>query len=74
MEKYIGELNNDQLDGLAKLCFDLSKGSFLVALFPTPNIPNNPIAQVTNIIVALTAGVAFIYSALVLLKLKERLL
>lgn len=72
MNHFLSELNSDQLDGLAKLCFELSKGSFLLALFPTANLLNNPVAQVINIAAGIITGLAFIYSALVILKLKER--
>lgn len=65
------QLNRDQLDGLAKFCFDLAKAGLLLALFPTTDLPTKPIVSSLKIISGLIAGIAFTYFALVLLKAKE---
>lgn len=36
--KFFQELNDDQLDGLAKLCFDLAKLAFALAILPAQTI------------------------------------
>lgn len=64
--------NRDQLNGLAKLCFDLAKGAFLIALFPAPNLQENYILASLKVILGLVVGLAFTYIALVLLKSKEQ--
>lgn len=68
----IKELNKDQLDGLAKLCFDLAKASFVLILLVVQKLSENPIDAIMKISIGLLAGLAFTYAALVLLKLKEK--
>ncbi len=68
---FIKELNNDQLNGLASLCFDLAKGSFLVALFPTVEITTKPFLSFMMMLMGLFLGLVFTYIALLLLRLKE---
>lgn len=66
------ELNNDQLDGLAKLAFDMARAAFILAILPTPSIPDNPGFGLFKILIGLFWGLACTYVALVLLKAKER--
>lgn len=68
--KILQDLNNDQLDGLASLCFDLSKGSLLLALFPAVEIIAHPVLTFIRILIGLLLGLVFTYTALVLLKYK----
>lgn len=70
--KLVGELNQDQFDNLAKLCFDLARGAFIVALFPISNIPINVPLSILKVLIALLWGLAFTYMGLLLLKLKEK--
>lgn len=65
------ELNNNQLQGLANLCFDLSKGSLLLALFPASEAFDNLGMVLLKTIMALLLGLVFTYMALVLLKTKR---
>lgn len=65
-------LNHDQLDGLAKLCFDLAKAGFVIALFPINGIGVDPIGNLLKIILGLIGGVAFTYLALLILETKEK--
>lgn len=65
------EFKKDQLDGLAKLCFDLAKGAFLIAFFPTPQSMSNPFIALLNIFIGLLIGLAFTYCALLLLERKN---
>lgn len=65
------ELNKDQLDGLAKLCFDLAKGAFLLVFAPYSEITKEPLVATLKMFIGLIGGLAFTYVALVLLKLKE---
>lgn len=67
----VGELNQDQFDNLAKLCLDLAKGSFAIALLTTPNLRENLTAVVLKIFISLIVGLVFTYLSLVLLKMKE---
>lgn len=67
----IKELNNDQLDGLAKLCFDLAKGSLFLALFPAVEIITNPLLTFFRMLMGLFLGIVFTNIALVLLKVKR---
>lgn len=71
MPNVFSELNNDQLNGLAQLCFDLAKGSFALIIFPADKRFENPIMEIIKTFVLLITGLAFTYIALVLLKLKE---
>lgn len=65
-------LNKDQLDGLAGLCFDLAKGSLAISVL-------SPLGS-SNILVALNGvrgvviGIVFTYIALVLLRAKEKVI
>lgn len=72
--KVFQELNNDQLDGLAKLCFDLAKGSFALAILPSTSIPQDPVVGFVKVLMGLMWGFAFTYIALVLLKYKKGIL
>ena len=71
MPNVFSELNRDQLDGLAQLCFDLAKGSFAIILFPTTTYSHNPMLALVKMFAAFIAGLAFTYTALLLLKLKD---
>lgn len=64
------QLNNDQLNGLANLSFDLAKGSLLLALFPAAEVSNNLGIVILRTMVALLLGLVFTYMALVLLRSK----
>ena len=53
MKRLINPLNKDQLDGLAKLCFDLAKGAFATAVIPpTGENQSRPILKDSNWVVA----------------------
>lgn len=67
------ELNDDQLDGLANLSFDLARAAFILAILPAPSIPVDPINGILRILLGLFWGLACTYVALVLLKAKVRL-
>lgn len=67
------ELNADQLDGLAKLSFDLARAAFILAILPSPSIPDNPGTGLFKILLGLFWGLVCTYMALVLLRAKERL-
>ena len=67
------DLNKDQLDGLAKLCFDLAKVVLGVSFVPSTTLYENFQLSLIRIIAGLLIGLAFIYLALVILKLKERI-
>jgi len=62
--------NKDQLNGLAKLCFDLAKGSFILST--TSPISSTPADALLSGAKSLLLGLAFTYAALILLKLKEQ--
>lgn len=66
------ELNNDQLNGLANLCFDLAKGALFLAFFPASEVYDNFGIIILRTTVALFLGLVFSYIALVLLKLKDK--
>lgn len=68
------ELNDDQLDGLAKLSFDLARAAFILAILPAPGIPSDPLAGLLKIVLSLFWGLVCTYIALVLLRAKARLL
>lgn len=70
--KIIQELNNDQLNGLANLCFDLARAAFILAILPAPEIPDNPVAGLLKILLGLLWGLVCTYVALVLLGMKGR--
>lgn len=65
------KFNNDQLSGLADLCFDLAKGAFGFVLLPAFTLTDAPILSFMKIIIAIFSGLAFTYIALVLLKAKK---
>jgi hypothetical protein len=71
MPSIFSELNDDQLDGLAKLCFDLAKGVFAFILLPVATYFQDPLLSLFKMFFALVAGLAFTYVALLILKLKE---
>jgi hypothetical protein len=65
----INSLNRDQLKALAKLCFDLAKAAFVLAMLA-------PLGQtfsvaVTSNLRSYFVGLAFTYFGLILLKTKE---
>lgn len=72
MLKFVFPLNKDQYDNLAKLCFDMSKGTFFLTITPAVSFPVNPVVIFTKILFGLATGLVFIYCALVLLKMKEQ--
>lgn len=67
---YLRPLNKDQLEGLAKLCFDLAKGGFAFAFFPSVIIPDM-LLKVVSMVTGLLIGLAFTYIALLLLQYKR---
>lgn len=69
--KLFQQLNNDQLDGLARLCFDLAKAAFLLAIFPAVEVSSSIVISLLKMLIALLLGLVFTYIALVLLKRKE---
>lgn len=68
----IKELNKDQLDGLAKLCFDLAKAAFILIITPFNEFTKDPLTAIIKMLISLIGGLAFTIVALVLLKVKER--
>lgn len=70
--KFFQELNNDQLNGLANLCFDLAKGALFLAFFPASEVYNSFGIVILRTLVALFLGLVFIQIALVLLRAKRR--
>ncbi|HSW97751.1 MAG TPA: hypothetical protein VLF89_08050 [Candidatus Saccharimonadales bacterium] len=70
MSFYFSELNTDQLDNLAKLCFDLAKGALVFIVIPGSSTEELSV-KLTKIFFSLFAGIAFTYLGLLLLKLKE---
>jgi hypothetical protein len=67
----IGDLNKDQLDGLATLAFDLAKVAFAFMLLPAENPLGNFFLEIVSKMLTAIIGLAFTYLALVFLKLKE---
>ena len=72
MNSMVSKLNNDQLSGLANLCFDIAKAAFVLALLPTQTDSANLILLITKITAGLLMGLVFTISALVLLKSRKR--
>lgn len=72
MNHFLGELNDDQLDGLANLSFDLAKASLVLVFLPFSEITTNLLISVIKMLSGLFLGLVFVYLALVLLKGKER--
>lgn len=66
------ELNKDQLDGLAKLCFDLAKGAFALSILPVATLTNNPFIEIGKILLGLFWGIALTCLGLIFLKRKEK--
>lgn len=64
-------LNKDQADGLAKLCFDLAKGAFVLALIGP--FGQSTIGAFLSAARGFLLGIALTMCALLLLKLKEEL-
>lgn len=62
--------NKDQLTGLANLCFDLCKVTFAFVLIPPENVTSNIFQLITSKLYVVIVGLAFMYTALILLKLK----
>lgn len=73
MTLLLRDLNRDQLDGLAKLCFDLAKGAFGLTILAGIDITANLLIGMLKIIVSLFIGIALTYCALVILKVKENI-
>ena len=71
MSYFIGELNDDQLDGLAKLTFDLARASFILAILPTSFIPENPVVGLFKTLLGLFWVLVCTYLALVILRKKK---
>ncbi len=71
MNQYFTDLNNDQLDGLAKLSFDLSKAALVLVFLPISEINSSMVLSVVRMVVGLFWGLVFIYLALIILKLKK---
>lgn len=71
VNQFFSELNNDQLDGLAKLMFDLAKASFIIAFFPSV-LSEDPGIKLFKILLGLFWGLVCTYLALLLLQRKER--
>lgn len=68
----IKKLNKDQLDGLAKLCFDLAKGAFALSILPVTNVTSDPLTEIGKILSGLFLGIALTYLGLIFLKRKEK--
>ena len=67
------QLNSDQLDHLAKLCFDIARASIL--LFFIPGEITKPLGiSLLHTTLYLIAGTTSIYFGLMLLKAKENLI
>ena len=64
-------LNKEQLDGLAKLCFDLAKGGFALAVLAPAT--SSSLATFISGLRGLLIGLALTYLALILLRLKEQI-
>ena len=71
MNYFLGELNDEQWDGLARLCFDIAKASLILALLPTQTDSANLVFLTLKILFGLILGLVFIYLALLSLKLKK---
>lgn len=64
------ELDKEQLNGLANLCFDLAKGSIALAVLPSFSVQENPLLGFFRIVLGLFWGVVFTWFAMVFLKRK----
>lgn len=67
------DLNKDQLDGVAELCFSLAKGAFVLIIYPSEKRFEEPVIEIIKIFMLLTTGLAFTSLALILLKAKEKI-
>ncbi|HBQ51292.1 hypothetical protein A3B42_03195 [Candidatus Daviesbacteria bacterium RIFCSPLOWO2_01_FULL_38_10] len=67
----IGNLDKEQLDGLAKLMFDLAKASFILAIFPSA-LTEDLTIKLFKILLGLFWGLVCTYLALLLLKMKGK--
>lgn len=67
------DLNDDQLDGLANLSFDLARAAFILAIFPASGIPADPLMGIFKIVLSLFWGLVCTYIALVLLNAKKKI-
>jgi hypothetical protein len=63
------QLNKDQLDGLAKLSFDIAKGAFALVLLSTTG--GSFIGRLVMGLTYFGVGLALTYLALVILEVKE---
>lgn len=68
----IRELNKDQLEALAALCFDLAKGALGLSIIPPLITSENAFVTLLKLMLGLFWGVAFTYVGLLLLKAKRR--
>lgn len=66
------EPNEEQLHELAKLCFDLARGAFAIAVLQTVNSSISS-TEVLKILVGALWGIVFAYLGLLSLKMKERI-
>ena len=48
MNNFFSELNKEQLDGLVKLCFYLTKEVFAFLLIPSFIVPENTFVSISN--------------------------
>ncbi len=58
MNIFSSRFNKDQLDALANLLFDLSKGCFALIFLPITSINKDPILGFTKVLMAIIAGIA----------------
>ncbi|MBI3290023.1 hypothetical protein HYZ78_01370 [Candidatus Microgenomates bacterium] len=68
----LGNLNDEQIKGLANLFFDITKASFVLTILPAPNIPENPLLNLFKMLIGLIWGLALTYTALLLLNSKVK--
>lgn len=67
------ELNKDQLDKLASLCFDLAKIAFGFAFFPAAESMSHILESLVKVFISALMGLAFTYRGLIFLKRKEEI-
>lgn len=68
----LGELNKDQLSGLAELSFSLSKVVYALAIVPIENPSDDMILHISSKIATVIMALAVTMLALLFLKMKER--
>ncbi len=69
--KLFQELNKDQLQGLANLCFDLAKAEFVLMIVPAFESNIEVAGLIIRATVALISGLAFTAIGVLLLKDKK---